>query len=42
VCLVSLGLIFILLYAAFHSFFDSVVIFSNVFDVAGGGIGACI
>ncbi len=34
----SLGLIFILLYAAFRSFLDTVVIFSNVFDVAVGGI----
>jgi cobalt-zinc-cadmium resistance protein CzcA len=34
----SLGLIFILLYVAFHSFLDTVVIFSNVFDVAVGGI----
>jgi heavy metal efflux system protein len=36
----SLGLIFILLYSAFRSFLDSVVIFSNVFDVAVGGIWA--
>ena len=34
----SLGLIFILLYVAFHSFLDTIVIFSNVFDVAVGGI----
>jgi cobalt-zinc-cadmium resistance protein CzcA len=34
----SLGLIFILLYAAFRSFLDTVVIFSNVFDVAVGGV----
>jgi heavy metal efflux system protein len=34
----SLGLIFILLYIAFHSFLDTIVIFSNVFDVAVGGI----
>jgi cobalt-zinc-cadmium resistance protein CzcA len=34
----SLGLIFILLYAAFRSFLDTIVIFSNVFDVAVGGI----
>jgi cobalt-zinc-cadmium resistance protein CzcA len=34
----SLGLIFILLYSAFRSFLDTVVIFSNVFDVAVGGI----
>jgi cobalt-zinc-cadmium resistance protein CzcA len=36
----SLGLIFILLYSAFRSLLDSVVIFSNVFDVAVGGIWA--
>jgi heavy metal efflux system protein len=34
----SLGLIFILLYAAFRSVLDTIVIFSNVFDVAVGGI----
>ncbi len=34
----SLALIFILLYAAFRSFLDTIVIFSNVFDVAVGGI----
>ena len=34
----SLGLIFILLYVAFRSFLDTIVIFSNVFDVAVGGI----
>jgi cobalt-zinc-cadmium resistance protein CzcA len=34
----SLGLIFILLYAAFRSILDTLVIFSNVFDVAVGGI----
>jgi cobalt-zinc-cadmium resistance protein CzcA len=33
-------LIFILLYSAFHSLLDSIVIFSNVFDVAVGGIWA--
>jgi cobalt-zinc-cadmium resistance protein CzcA len=37
---ISLGLIFILLYSAFRSFLDSLVIFSNVFDVAVGGIWA--
>jgi cobalt-zinc-cadmium resistance protein CzcA len=37
---ISLGLIFILLYLAFHSFLDAIVIFSNVFDVAVGGIWA--
>jgi cobalt-zinc-cadmium resistance protein CzcA len=36
----SLGLIFILLYSAFRSFLDTLVIFSNVFDVAVGGIWA--
>jgi cobalt-zinc-cadmium resistance protein CzcA len=35
---VSLVLIFILLYAAFRSFLDAIVVFSNVFDVAVGGI----
>jgi cobalt-zinc-cadmium resistance protein CzcA len=34
----SLGLIFILLYSAFRSILDTLVIFSNVFDVAVGGI----
>ncbi len=34
----SLGLIFILLYSAFRSILDTVVIFSNVFDVAVGGV----
>jgi cobalt-zinc-cadmium resistance protein CzcA len=34
----SLALIFILLYAAFRSILDTIVIFSNVFDVAVGGI----
>ncbi len=34
----SLALIFILLYAAFRSFLDTIVIFSNVFDVAVGGV----
>jgi cobalt-zinc-cadmium resistance protein CzcA len=34
----SLGLIFILLYSAFRSILDTLVIFSNVFDVAIGGI----
>jgi cobalt-zinc-cadmium resistance protein CzcA len=36
----SLGLILVLLYSAFRSFLDSIVIFSNVFDVAVGGIWA--
>jgi CheY-like chemotaxis protein len=36
----SLGLIFILLYCAFHSFLDAVVVLSNVLDVAVGGIWA--
>jgi cobalt-zinc-cadmium resistance protein CzcA len=34
----SLGLIFILLYSAFRSILDTIVIFSNVFDVAVGGV----
>ncbi|MGC1723720.1 MAG: efflux RND transporter permease subunit, partial [Isosphaeraceae bacterium] len=34
----SLALIFILLYSAFRSFLDTIVIFSNVFDVAVGGV----
>jgi cobalt-zinc-cadmium resistance protein CzcA len=34
----SLALIFILLYTAFGSILDTLVIFSNVFDVAVGGI----
>ncbi|HEV3440181.1 MAG TPA: efflux RND transporter permease subunit, partial [Gemmata sp.] len=36
----SLGLILVLLYIAFRSFLDAIVIFSNVFDVAVGGIWA--
>jgi cobalt-zinc-cadmium resistance protein CzcA len=36
----SLGLIFILLYSAFRSFLDAVVVLSNVLDVAVGGIWA--
>jgi cobalt-zinc-cadmium resistance protein CzcA len=36
----SLGLIFILLYMAFHSLIDAIVVFSNVFDLAVGGIWA--
>jgi heavy metal efflux system protein len=36
----SLGLIFVLLYMAFRSFLDAIVVFSNVFDVAVGGIWA--
>jgi cobalt-zinc-cadmium resistance protein CzcA len=36
----SLGLIFVLLYMAFHSFIDAIVVFSNVFDLAIGGIWA--
>ena len=36
----SLVLIFILLYQAFRSILDTIVIFSNVFDVAVGGIWA--
>ena len=34
----SLSLIFILLYSAFRSVLDTIVIFSNVFDVAVGGM----
>jgi cobalt-zinc-cadmium resistance protein CzcA len=37
---VSLGLIFILLYAAFRSLLDTIIVFSNVFDVAVGGVWA--
>ncbi|HKI33665.1 MAG TPA: efflux RND transporter permease subunit [Gemmataceae bacterium] len=36
----SLGLIFILLYIAFRSLLDALVVLSNVFDVALGGIWA--
>jgi len=36
----SLGLIFILLYGAFHSLLDSVVVLSNVIDLSMGGIWA--
>ena len=36
----SLGLIFILLYMAFRSFLDAVVVLSNVFDLAIGGVWA--
>jgi heavy metal efflux system protein len=36
----SLALIFILLYWAFHSFLDALVVISNVFDLAIGGIWA--
>jgi cobalt-zinc-cadmium resistance protein CzcA len=36
----SLGLIFIPLYCAFHSFLDAIVVLSNVLDVAVGGIWA--
>jgi cobalt-zinc-cadmium resistance protein CzcA len=37
---VALGLIFILLYIAFRSLLDALVVLSNVFDVALGGIWA--
>ena len=37
---ISLGLIFMLLYAAFRSFLDAFVVISNVFDLAIGGIWA--
>jgi cobalt-zinc-cadmium resistance protein CzcA len=36
----SLSLIFIMLYMAFHSFLDAIVILTNVFDLAIGGIWA--
>jgi cobalt-zinc-cadmium resistance protein CzcA len=36
----SLGLIFIFLYVAFHSLLDSVVVLSNVIDLSMGGIWA--
>src|SRR6516162_6443933 len=38
----SLGLIFILLYLAFHSLLDAVVVFSNVIDLSMGGIWALL
>jgi cobalt-zinc-cadmium resistance protein CzcA len=38
----SLGLIFILLYVAFHSLLDSVVVLSNVIDLSMGGIWALL
>ena len=34
----SLGLIFMLLYIAFRSILDALVVLSNVFDIAIGGI----
>jgi cobalt-zinc-cadmium resistance protein CzcA len=37
---ISLGLIFILLYSAFKSLLDAIVVFTNVFDVGVGGIWA--
>jgi cobalt-zinc-cadmium resistance protein CzcA len=37
---ISLGLIFLLLYTAFRSWLDSLVVISNVFDLAIGGIWA--
>jgi len=37
---ISLGLILILLYYAFRSFLDAIVVFSNVFDVFVGGVWA--
>jgi cobalt-zinc-cadmium resistance protein CzcA len=39
---VSLGLIFILLYMAFHSLLDAIVVFSNVIDLSMGGIWALL
>jgi cobalt-zinc-cadmium resistance protein CzcA len=38
----SLGLIFVLLYLAFHSLLDAVVVFSNVIDLSMGGIWALL
>jgi cobalt-zinc-cadmium resistance protein CzcA len=38
----SLGLIFILLYLAFHSFLDAIVVFSNVIALSIGGIWALL
>src|SRR6516165_397570 len=38
----SLGLIFVLLYIAFHSLLDAVVVFSNVIDLSMGGIWALL
>jgi cobalt-zinc-cadmium resistance protein CzcA len=38
----SLGLIFILLYMAFHSLLDSLVVLSNVIDLCMGGIWALL
>jgi heavy metal efflux system protein len=38
----SLGLIFILLYMAFHSLLDAIVVFSNVIDLSMGGIWALL
>jgi cobalt-zinc-cadmium resistance protein CzcA len=37
---ISLGLIFILLYTCFRSILDALTVFSNVFDVAVGGVWA--
>jgi cobalt-zinc-cadmium resistance protein CzcA len=38
----SLGLIFVMLYLAFHSFLDAVVVLSNVIDLSMGGIWALL
>jgi cobalt-zinc-cadmium resistance protein CzcA len=38
----SLGLIFVLLYMAFHSFLDTIVVLSNVLDLSMGGIWALL
>jgi cobalt-zinc-cadmium resistance protein CzcA len=38
----SLGLIFVLLYVAFHSLLDTVVVLSNVIDLSMGGIWALL
>jgi len=39
---VSLSLIFIMLYLAFHSFLDAVVVISNVIDLSVGGLWALL
>src|SRR6516162_2748854 len=38
----SLGLILVLLYIAFHSLLDAIVVFSNVIDLSMGGIWALL
>jgi cobalt-zinc-cadmium resistance protein CzcA len=39
---ISLGLIFILLYLAFHSFLDAILVFSNVVALSMGGVWALL